>query len=63
MIVEHMGRPDRGRGVVEGQHHLIEIVVSGGPEMSAPRMVERGDGLVLVLEEGLELGQRHRTVG
>ena len=63
VIVDHMGRPDRGRGVVEGQHHLIEIVVGGGPEMPAPRMVERSDTLVLVLEEGLELGQRHRTVG
>jgi hypothetical protein len=57
VIVDHMGRPARGRGVVEGQHHLIEIVVGGGPEMPAPRIVERGDGLVLVLEEGLELGR------
>src|SRR5690606_29945486 len=48
VIVHHMGRPDRSRGIVKGQHHLVEIVVGGGPEMPAPRIVERGDGLVLV---------------
>src|SRR5690606_3771788 len=53
---------NRSGGVVDGQHYLIEIVVGGGPEIPAPRLVERGDGPVLFLEEGLELDQRYRSV-
>src|SRR3569833_2611169 len=51
VIVEQMGWTDGRRSVVEGQHLLIEVVVGGGPEMTAPRLVERGDSLVLVPEE------------